>query len=61
VRLLTDDGSSDDDKIQELFFKVKQIDVNPATIRRSEEPPSESKVLDGKISVSSIGMIGLSA
>lgn len=57
MRLLTDDGSSDDDKIQELFFNVKQIDVNRATASHSEEPPSESEVLDGKLSSSYIDMI----
>lgn len=59
MRVLTDNGGSDDDQIQELFFKVKQIDVNHLTTSRSTEPPSESKVLDGKLFVVSTNMMDL--
>ncbi|KAF5318449.1 hypothetical protein D9619_010687 [Psilocybe cf. subviscida] len=40
---------NNDDQIQELFFKVKQIDVNHPTTSRFTEPPSESKVLDAPL------------
>lgn len=59
VRVLIDNGGLDDDQIQELFFKVKQIDVNHPMTSRSTEPPSESKVLDGKLFVLFTSMINL--